>query len=141
MVFEQVVFGFGGLGAAAVEHLLDNQVADGALPFFAAVRVGDLLYRAYVKCVGDTAIAAVGVCAAVAASVWPVLKFNFVAAFYNLTWLIKAGVADGAAIAANIVAIGVVAVGLTAGTGDFLQVAMAVVVVRQATANRRESSL
>ena len=121
--------------------MFDNHIADGALPLFAAVGVGDLLYRADVKGVGNAAIAAVGVCAAVAASVWPVFKFNFVVAFDDLAGLIKAGVADGSAVAANNVAIGVVAVGLTAGAGHFVQVAVAVVVVRQATANRRESSL
>lgn len=117
VVFEQVVFALAGLAAAAVEGVFDNHIADAALPLFAAVGVGDLLYRADVKGVGNAAIAAVGVCAAVAASVWPVFKFNFVAAFYNLTWLIKAGVADGSAIAAGVVAIGVVAVGLAAGAG------------------------
>jgi len=112
------VFGFGGLGAAAVERLFDDQITDGALPFFAAVGVGDLFNRAYVERVGNTAIAAIGVGAAIAASVWPIFKFNFVAAFNNFIWLIKAGVADGSAIAAGVVAIGVIDVGLASGAGD-----------------------
>ena len=118
MVFKQIVFGFGGLRAAGVERLFDDQVADGALPLFAAVGVGDLFYRAYVKRVGNTAIAAVGVGAAIARSIWSVFKFNFVAAFDDLAWLIKAGVADGSAIATGVVAIGVIDVGLAAGAGD-----------------------
>ena len=118
VVFEQVVLALGGLGAAAVERLFDHDIAEGALPFFAAVGVGDLLYRADVKRVGNAAIAAVGVCAAVAASVWPVLKFYFVVAFDDLAGFIKAGVADGAAIATNIVAVGVVGVTVSSGAGD-----------------------
>ena len=112
------MFGFGGLCSSAVERLLDDQVADGALPLFAAVGVGDLFNRANVECVGNTAITAVGICAAIAASVWPIFKFNFVAAFNNFIWLIKAGVADGSAIAAGVVAIGVIDVGLASGAGD-----------------------
>ena len=118
MVFKQIVFGFGGLGSSAVERLFDDQVANGALPLFAAVGVGDLFNRAYVERVGNTAIAAIGVGAAIAASVWPIFKFNFVAAFNNFIWLIKAGVADGSAIAAGVVAIGVIDVGLASGAGD-----------------------
>jgi len=118
VVFEQVVFGFGGLGTACVECLFDDQVADGALPLFAAVGVGDLFYRAYVKRVGNTAITAVGVGAAIAVSVWAVFKFNFVTAFYNFIWLIKTGVADGSAIAAGVVAVGVIDVDLAASTCD-----------------------
>jgi len=118
VVFEQVVLALGGLGTAAVEHLFDHDIAEGALPFFATVGVGDLLYRADVKRVGNAAIAAVGVCAAVAASVGPILKFYFVVAFDNLTWFIKAGVADGSAIAANVVAVGVVGVTVSSGAGD-----------------------
>ena len=118
MVFEQVVFGFGGLCSSAVERLLDYQVANGALPLFAAVWVGDLFYTADIQRVGNTAITAVGIGAAIAASVWPVFKFNFVAAFDDLAWLIKAGVADGSAIAAGVVAIGVIDVGLASGAGD-----------------------
>ena len=159
VVFEDIVFCFGGLGAAAVEHLFYHDIAEGAFPFFAAVGVGDLLYRAYVKCVGNTAVSGVGVGAAIAASVWPIFKFNFVAAFDDLAGFIKAGVADGSAIAANIVAIGVIGVAVSSGAGDRMgagcacavavtahiglvgDIADGVVVVRQATANRRESSL
>ena len=112
------MFGFGGLCSSAVERLLDDQVANGALPLFAAVWVGDLFYTADIQRVGNTAIAAIGVGAAIAASVWPVLKFNFVAAFDDLAWLIKAGVADGSAIAAGVVAVGVIDVDLAASTCD-----------------------
>ena len=135
VVFEQIVFGFCGLRAAAVERLLDDQVADGALPFFAAVGVGDFFNRAYVKRVGNTAITAVGIGAAIAASVWPVFKFNFVAAFDDLTGFVEAGVADGAAVSADIVAIGVVGVGLTASAGDSMGagIACAVAIVANIT--------
>ena len=61
----------------AIEGVFDNHIADGALPFFASVGVGDLLYRADVKRVGNATIAAVGDGAAVAASVGPIFKFNF----------------------------------------------------------------
>ena len=40
------------------------------------------------------------------------------AAFDDLTGFVEAGVADGAAIATGVVAIGVVGVGLTTGAGD-----------------------
>ena len=118
VVFEDIVFCFGGFGARTIKVVLDHEVANGAFPFFAAVGVGDLLYRAYVKCVGNTAVSGVGVGAAIAASVWPVLKFNFVAAFDDLAGFVEAGVADCAAIATGVVAIGVVGVGLAAGAGD-----------------------
>ena len=134
-VFEDIVFCFGGLGAAAVEHLFNHDITDGALPLFAAVGVGDFFYRAYVKRVGDTSIAGVGVGAAVAASVWPVLKFYFVAAFDDLAGFVEAGVADGAAVSADIVAVGVVAIGLTTGAGDGMGagIACAVAVVADIT--------
>ena len=118
VVFEDIVFCFGGLGAAAVEHLFYHDITDGAFPLFAAVGVGDFFNTADIQGVGDTSIAGVGVGAAVAASVWPVLKFNFVAAFDDLAGFVEAGVADGAAVSADIVAIGVVAIGLTTGAGD-----------------------
>ena len=118
MIFEDIVLALGGLGAAAVEHLFYHDIADGAFPFFAAVGVGDFFNTADIQCVGDTSIAGIGVGATVAASVWPILKFNFVAAFDDLTGFVEAGVADGAAVSADIVAIGVVGVGLTASAGD-----------------------
>ena len=112
------MFGFGGLCSSAVERLLDDQVANGALPLFAAVWVGDLFYTADIQRVGNTAIAAIGIGATIAASVGPVFKFNFVAAFDDLAWLIKAGVADGSAIATGVVAVGIVDVRLASGAGD-----------------------
>ena len=112
------MFGFGSLGAAGVERLFYHDITDGAFPFFAAVGVGDLFNRAYVERVGNTAITAVGVGAAIAVSVWAVFKFNFVATFNNFIWLIKAGVADGSAIAAGVVAVGVIDVDLAASTCD-----------------------
>ena len=57
------------------------------------------------------------------------------AAFDDLTGFVEAGVADGAAVSADIVAIGVVGVGLTASAGDSMGagIACAVAVVADIT--------
>ena len=62
------------------------------------------------------------------------------AAGYSITEEFVSDVAAGIHAANGVVGAGGLAIELF-GAGDFVQVALAVVVVRQATANRRESSL
>lgn len=114
-----------GLGSAAIKLVFNDHVANGALPLFSAVSIGDLFHTADIQGFGDTVVAGVSVSASVTRPVRAVLKGNAVISLGDGFYLVKAGVGQGTAIAAEVIAVIVIGVAGASGIGHRMRTGIA----------------
>ena len=110
MVFEGIEGFLVYLGTGTIALVLNDHITQIALPFLATIRVDDLLHIADIVGLGDSVGAGVSIPAVVAATVRAILELNLVIALDDRLRFIEAVVSQAAAITADVVAVGIVAV-------------------------------